>query len=450
MGRTNFRVLALGAENEVLDFLKERLTNAEYKLIRTSEEWENGLADFSDAGQDVIICGSDPIGVGSLEIAQCLLSMCPNTPLIYASFTAADMTVKSLRKNGFQNVYLMPTDRPLFKEQLARLEHLKTGQSKKVFRGVTLCDVSAGDTLDFSVSVYLPLNNKYVCLSKGGDVFDQKKFDRLHAYEVSKVYVDVSQMGKFYKYTADKLKLLNQPNSKMSETERVERLTESVRKIILDLFDSSEEISYDQGRALMEDTQRVISEMIGIENVVDIHRQLADALKQPSESTTRGNRVSTFAALFEMIVGLKKTQMAAVAGMFCDVGISSLPREIQVKSLAEMTADERKQFEGHPAASLRLMQSKKMVVPPDVQNAILHHHERLDGSGYPAKLSGAKIPALSQLVALADRFEELTCQDNKAVDLNRVFAQLSKESICTFDMLECIRRVVLKSKEKAA
>jgi len=39
---------------------------------------------------------------------------------------------------------------------------------------------------------------------------------------------------------------------------------------------------------------------------------------------------------------------------------------------------------------------------------VLHHHERLDGTGYPAGLSGAEIPLEARIVHVADAFEAMT------------------------------------------
>lgn len=44
----------------------------------------------------------------------------------------------------------------------------------------------------------------------------------------------------------------------------------------------------------------------------------------------------------------------------------------------------------------------------EARDAILHHHERLDGSGYPYGLSGSRIPEFARVVAVADAFDAMT------------------------------------------
>src|SRR5690606_8963337 len=62
----------------------------------------------------------------------------------------------------------------------------------------------------------------------------------------------------------------------------------------------------------------------------------------------------------------------------------------------------------HPEYSLNLIKEKKVVLPENVQTMILQHHERIDGKGYPRQLSGHKFREDAQLLAVADRFDELT------------------------------------------
>ena len=47
---------------------------------------------------------------------------------------------------------------------------------------------------------------------------------------------------------------------------------------------------------------------------------------------------------------------------------------------------------------------------PQLTAIVLHHHERLDGSGYPSGLKGRAIPLGSHMIAVADTFDAITSQ----------------------------------------
>lgn len=60
----------------------------------------------------------------------------------------------------------------------------------------------------------------------------------------------------------------------------------------------------------------------------------------------------------------------------------------------------------HPETAVRILEPIPFFRP--LLPSILHHHERFDGRGYPAKLSGDKIPIASRIMAVADTFDAMT------------------------------------------
>ena len=68
-------------------------------------------------------------------------------------------------------------------------------------------------------------------------------------------------------------------------------------------------------------------------------------------------------------------------------------------------------------------------------NIILHHHERWDGAGYPAKLQREEIPYLSRVLAVADAYESMTGTRVHREPLNRVqaLAELERCAGSQFD-----------------
>jgi signal transduction histidine kinase/HD-GYP domain-containing protein (c-di-GMP phosphodiesterase class II) len=89
----------------------------------------------------------------------------------------------------------------------------------------------------------------------------------------------------------------------------------------------------------------------------------------------------------------------ALALQFYDTGLVGLPSQIFGKK-GPLTAAERERVEQHVQASLTTLEP--LHPPAKVRQIILHHHERFDGSGYPAGLAGEAIPLGARLVALAD------------------------------------------------
>lgn len=95
-----------------------------------------------------------------------------------------------------------------------------------------------------------------------------------------------------------------------------------------------------------------------------------------------------------------------LGAMLHDIGRSTLPKEIQRKDPAAMTNDEQEILAIHPMISVRICNSFNL--PPAATNAILFHHEREDGHGYPTQASGDQMPLHTKIVALCNIYDNLT------------------------------------------
>jgi HD-GYP domain-containing protein (c-di-GMP phosphodiesterase class II) len=97
---------------------------------------------------------------------------------------------------------------------------------------------------------------------------------------------------------------------------------------------------------------------------------------------------------------------ACMAGFLHDTGMRTLPRKMMAKAEA-LTSEELGQLRSHPAAGADILKSQGVTMEALVRVAF-EHHERLDGSGYPAKLTREQIHPLAQLCAVVDSFEAMT------------------------------------------
>jgi HD-GYP domain-containing protein (c-di-GMP phosphodiesterase class II) len=88
-----------------------------------------------------------------------------------------------------------------------------------------------------------------------------------------------------------------------------------------------------------------------------------------------------------------------------DVGKLAVPQAILAKP-GPLTASELAEVRRHPAAGAVLVSSlpsARRALP-----AILHHHERWDGTGYPGRIAGEAIPIEARLISVADAYDAMT------------------------------------------
>ncbi len=124
----------------------------------------------------------------------------------------------------------------------------------------------------------------------------------------------------------------------------------------------------------------------------------------------------------------------ALAGLLLDIGKISVPITILAKR-NPLTGHERGFVERHVRRGLYMVRSAS-AVSETVEDAVLGHHERLDGSGYPRGLRGTQIPLAARLAGLVDTYDAML-QDRRyapamaAHDAMRLVSAMSNKKFDT-------------------
>ena len=129
-------------------------------------------------------------------------------------------------------------------------------------------------------------------------------------------------------------------------------------------------------------------------------------------------RVTYLSSLFGEELGLDRTSMQnLMKGAFLhDVGKIGISDTVLLKDCA-LNDYEWKIMQNHTTLGVELV--KNMPWFNDAQDVILHHHEKYDGSGYPAGLKGKEIPYHARIFALIDVFDALMSKRPYKVALSR-------------------------------
>ncbi len=106
-----------------------------------------------------------------------------------------------------------------------------------------------------------------------------------------------------------------------------------------------------------------------------------------------------------MFLSEGQTRNLKIATMLHDVGIFSIPFQV-IQKPAPLTEEEWKLVKSHPELGVSLLSNLLKI--KDVLPAILHHHERYDGTGYPAGLKGESIPLLARIITVVDAYFAMT------------------------------------------
>ncbi len=96
----------------------------------------------------------------------------------------------------------------------------------------------------------------------------------------------------------------------------------------------------------------------------------------------------------------------SLAALLIDIGKIQIPQSLLNKK-GELTKEEWQQLQGHAILSYELIKDYDFI-DPSIKKAVLLHHEKIDGSGYPMGISGDEIPLFAKIIAIADIYSALT------------------------------------------
>jgi len=142
-------------------------------------------------------------------------------------------------------------------------------------------------------------------------------------------------------------------------------------------------------------------------------------------------RVQAWATAVAREIGIDGSRLQALthAGGLHDIGKLAIPDEI-LRAPRRLTPSEWAIVQEHPRRGVELIRHLAFLKP--THPAILHHHERVDGSGYPDGLIGAQIPLEARILAVADAWDAMTSdrpyrppltQEEAAAEIHRMIGR---------------------------
>jgi response regulator RpfG family c-di-GMP phosphodiesterase len=142
--------------------------------------------------------------------------------------------------------------------------------------------------------------------------------------------------------------------------------------------------------------------------VVNVVRTLVTAI-EAKDNYTRGHseRVAIFARLLAKQLELSEPSMDRIylTGLLHDIGKIGVP-DATLRKTGELTSEEFEQIKRHPEIGWRMLRGLDPL--KEVLSGVLHHHERIDGRGYPDGLLGEAIPVDGRILAVADAYDAMT------------------------------------------
>lgn len=184
---------------------------------------------------------------------------------------------------------------------------------------------------------------------------------------------------------------------------------------------------------LMKDLQYALAQLEELST--GAIRALADALDAKCDYTAGHSlRVSRIAVTIGRAIGLPEDHLKdlELAGILHDIGKIGVPESILWKP-AKLTDEEREIMSKHPVKSAQIIGELRGLAR--TREYVLHHHEYMDGTGYPDHLKGEEIPIGARIILVSDAYDAMTTDRpyRKSIGHEAAMEELTKKKGSQFD-----------------
>lgn len=160
----------------------------------------------------------------------------------------------------------------------------------------------------------------------------------------------------------------------------------------------------------VEDSYMAVGDIIDLMGTKqEMFKYLNDLNSIDDVTYSHSVKVSLLSNVFGSWLGLKgeELKILTVAGLLHDIGKLRVNPEVLGKP-SRLTNDEFNHMRRHPLYGYDVIMDNDL--PEEVKFAVIQHHEKIDGSGYPLGLSSLEIRSTSKIIAICDIYEAMTAR----------------------------------------
>lgn len=195
------------------------------------------------------------------------------------------------------------------------------------------------------------------------------------------------------------------PVSRMEELKRAAMICAHARQAVMTMFSEAR-----MGNAVNAHAAGELVEEISSSVVRNSGALISLARLKTADDYTYMHSVAVCALMVALgrQLGLDEKQIreAGMAGLLHDIGKALMPGEVLNKP-GKLTDDEFRIIKSHPVAGHRLLLEGR-AASDIVLDVCLHHHEKINGSGYPDRLAGDQISLCAKMGAICDVYDAIT------------------------------------------
>lgn len=282
-----------------------------------------------------------------------------------------------------------------------------------------------GTIIDFDC--YIKRFDDYVIIIESGTMITAELAKTIKQNQ--EIYISVHEADKLKAYAQQSGTEMNQIRTvaemlpivlKLNETlKQIQNVEIQIEKVYQTTAALMEAIFHEMNETLpLNALSLSVEELVGCLSIDDTNVMPTVLRLMPHEYSTHHH--STNVAIFSIIlgksIGLKKEELidVAYAALLHDIGKIRIDQLILLKPTS-LEDDEYELIKRHSEYGLEILQNNGLE-NQKILDGIHYHHEKLDGSGYPEKLRGKRIPKFARIIGMCDVFDALTTRRTYRAD----------------------------------
>lgn len=253
--------------------------------------------------------------------------------------------------------------------------------------------VTAEDVLNYNNQLILPK----------GLILTDKTITKLAFYSILQIRVeeDTTEISDLTAYKPSYTEKIRKSPEFIKFKEEFETDVNNFKHVINDVVEKGAPLDVDM---LMNHTLNILDPAWTCPNVFD----MLHCMREYDDATyVHSMNVALICNVFARWLRLSEEEirLATISGLLHDIGKTKIPDSI-IKKPGKLTDSEYDIVKTHPQEGYRMLQNS--TLPGCILNAVLMHHEKCDGSGYPFGLKNEKIDSYAKMVSIADVYDAMT------------------------------------------
>ena len=271
--------------------------------------------------------------------------------------------------------------------------------------------------------IYLQINGKYLKYKNEGEAIGPKKYDQFLSKDLKEVFILISDIPKFMDWM------------KASKEDSINSLVESVGEEHRELVEAREEITEaiyevfsdrEINSAVVEHLQNISENFISkARQMKESSQVLAKLVKHNRSLADHSVNVANISVYLAMALGHSHQMILEnvyLGALLHDYGKAKIPANVLDNPSGSLY---QQAIEFHPIKGAKAARSIKSIKDP-VALIVEQHHEQFNGKGFPKGVEGRDIYELSQIVALANHYDNLCSENANMGEEQKVRAAIKK------------------------